>query len=79
MRHIARLDWSKTQKISKLTRGEQSGKQAGKQASRRASKWVSLLRQILFIILGDYFNDLCYTFDLGQMFIRFLSIIFDIY
>ena len=60
-----------TQKISQLTRG--------KQARRQASKWISPLRQILFILLVSYFNDVCCTFHLGKMFIRFLSIIFDIY
>ena len=59
-----------TRKISQWTRG--------KQASRQASKWISALRQILFILQGSYFNDVCCTFHLGQMFIRFLSIIFDI-
>ena len=60
-----------TQKISQLTRG--------KEARRQASKWISPLRQILFILLVSYFNDVCCTFHLGKMFIRFLSIIFHIY
>ena len=41
--------------------------------------WISPLRQILFILLVSYFNDVCCTFHLGKMFIRILSIIFDIY
>ena len=60
-----------TQKISQLTQG--------KEARRQASKWISPLRQILFILLVSYFNDVCCTFHLGKMFIRFLSIIFHIY
>ena len=46
---------------------------------RRASNWISPHIQILFILLVSYFNDVCCTFHLGKMFIRFLSIIFDIY
>ena len=61
-----------TQKISWLTQGKEA-------RSRWASKWISPLRQILFILLGSYFNDVCCTFHLGQMLIRFLSINFDIY
>ena len=41
--------------------------------------WISPLRQILFILLVSYFNDVCCTFHLGKMFIRILSTIFDIY
>ena len=32
-----------------------------------------------FILLVSYLNDLCCTFHLGRMFVRILSIIFDIY
>ena len=41
--------------------------------------WISPLRQILFILLVSYFNDVCCTFHLGKMLIRILSIIFYIY
>ena len=61
-----------TQKISWLTQGKEA-------RSRWASKWISPLRQILFILLGSYFNDVCCTFHLGEMLIRFLSIVFYIY
>ena len=36
-------------------------------------------RYFSFFWVGSYFNDVCCTFHLGQMFIRFLSIIFYIY
>ena len=39
------------QKISQLTRGEE--------LRRQASKWISPLRQILFILLDNYFSDVC--------------------
>ena len=52
-------------------------RRAGKQAR---STWLlasSLRVNIVFFPQGSYFSDMCYTFHLGQMFIRFLSITFD--
>ena len=49
------------------------------EARRQASKWIPPPRQILFILLVNYFNNISCTFHLGKMFIRFLSITFDIY
>ena len=77
VRKIAWLDWPKTAKHFSVNSG---GKfLSWHEVNRRASKWISPLRQILFILLGSYFDDRCCTFHLGQIFIRFLSIIFDIY
>ena len=77
MRQIMWLDWSKTGKHFSVN---SSGKfLSWHEASRWASKWISPLRQILFIHMGSYFKDVCCTFHLGQIFIRFLSIIFDFY
>ena len=77
VKKIAWLDWPKTAKHFSVNSG---GKfLSWHEANRRASKWISPLRQILFILLGSYFDDRCCTFHLGQIFIRFLSIIFDIY
>ena len=71
------LDWSKTAKhFSVNSRGKFL---SWHEARRRASKWISPLRQILFILLVSYFNNVCCNFHLGKMFIRILSIIFDIY
>ena len=44
-----------------------------------AGEQVIFSPQTDFILLGSYFNDVCCTFQLWQMFIRFSSIIFDIY
>ena len=63
VREIARLDWSKTAKHFSVNSRRKF--LSWREASRQASKWVSLLRQILFILLGSYFNGLCCTFHLG--------------
>ena len=52
MRYTAWLDWSKMV-IHFLVDTKRAGVQA--------SKWIYPLRQILFIILGSYFNDVCCT------------------
>ena len=54
-------------------------RQGAKDARRQANKWIFPHRQILFILLVSYFNGVCSTFYLGKIFIRFLSIIFNIY
>ena len=50
-----------------------------KWADEQASKWISPHRQILSFFCVSYFSDVCCTLHLGQMFIIFLSIIFDFY
>ena len=76
-RYIAQIDWSKTaKKFSVNSRGKFL---SWHEARRHASKWISLLREILFILLVSCFSNVCCTFHLGKMFIRILSIIFDLY
>ena len=77
VRLIVWLDWSKTAKHFSVNSHRKF--LSWHEVSRQAGKWISPLRQILFILLGSYFSDVCCTFHLGQMFIRFLSIIFDFY
>ena len=77
VRLIAWLDWSKTAKHFSVNSHRKF--LSWHEVSWQAGKWISPLRQILFILLGSYFSDVCCTFHLGQMFIRFLSIIFDFY
>ena len=64
VRGIARLDWSKMAKhLSVNSRG-------------KFLSWHEVSRQLF--LLGSYFSDVCCTFHLGKMFIRFLSINFYI-
>ena len=71
------LDWSKTAKhFSVNTRRKFL---SWHEARRRPNNWISSHIQILFILLVSYFNNVCCTFHLGKMFIRFLSINFYIY
>ena len=77
VRLIAWLDWSKTAKHFSVNSHRKF--LSWHEVSWQAGKWISPLRQILFILLGSYFSDVCCTFHLGQMFIRFLSIIFYFY
>ena len=80
VRYVARLDWLKTAKqFSANSRGKFL---SWREAIRQVNKWILVffsLRQLLFSLLSSYFNDICCTFHLGQMFIRFLLIIFDFY
>ena len=81
--------WFSAKSNSKLFRPDQENEHfsvnshrkflSWQKARRQVSKWISPLIQIPFILLISYFNDICCTFHLGKMFVRFLSVIFDIY
>ena len=53
-------------------------RQAGEQASRQVD-FSPQTDTFHSFWLSSYLNDVCCTFHLGKMFIRFVSIIFDIY
>ena len=77
VRQITCLDWSKTAKHFSVNSCRKF--LSWSEARRQSSKWISPLKQILFILMVSYFNDVCCTFHLGKMFVRILSIIFNIY
>ena len=79
VRWNAQLEWSKRARHCSLKSRRKflSWHEANRRAGEQASKFSFYsLRQIRFSFLSSYFSNICCTFHLEQMFVRFLSIIY---
>ena len=74
--NCAACDWSKTVKHLTHTENFLADTRRG---GNQATGFLPTYRYFSFFWLASYFNNVCCTFHLGKMFIKFLSIIFCIY